>query len=94
MEGKITNPLIPFRRLTPHSIQTFWDATGKIWTSGGYAGKHAGVFISTAAHGGGQESTPLAAMSTFAHHGIIFVPFGYSKAFPELTNLKEVHGGQ
>jgi NAD(P)H dehydrogenase (quinone) len=32
-------------------------------------------------------------MSTFAHHGINYVPFGYSKAFGQLTDLTEVHGG-
>jgi NAD(P)H dehydrogenase (quinone) len=32
-------------------------------------------------------------MSTFAHHGIIYVPFGYAKAFGQLTDLSEVHGG-
>ncbi|KAK4119962.1 benzoquinone reductase [Parathielavia appendiculata] len=53
----------------------------------------AGVFISTASLGGGQESTALAAMSTLAHHGIIYVPFGYAKAFAQLTDLSEVHGG-
>ena len=53
----------------------------------------AGLFISTASLGGGQESTAIAAMSTFAHHGIIYVPFGYAKAFGQMTNLSEVHGG-
>jgi NAD(P)H dehydrogenase (quinone) len=33
-------------------------------------------------------------MSTLAHHGIIFVPFGYSKAFHLLTDLREAHGGK
>jgi len=56
-------------------------------------GKYAGVFLSTATLGGGQESTALASMSTFAHLGIIFVPFGYSHAFAEMSNLSEVHGG-
>lgn len=53
----------------------------------------AGFFISTASMGGGQESTAIAAMSTLAHHGIIYVPFGYAKAFPLMTDLNEVHGG-
>lgn len=53
----------------------------------------AGLFISTAGLGGGQESTAIAAMSTFTHHGIIYVPFGYAKAFGQLTDLSEVHGG-
>lgn len=32
-------------------------------------------------------------MSTLAHHGIIYVPFGYAKAFAQMSNLSEVHGG-
>ena len=32
-------------------------------------------------------------LSTFIHHGIIFVPLGYSHTFPQQTNLTEVHGG-
>jgi len=43
--------------------------------------------------GGGQESTAIAAMSTLAHHGIIYVPLGYAKAFGQLTDLTEIHGG-
>lgn len=77
----------------PAQWKTFWDHTGSQWQSGGYHGKMAGLFISTASPGGGQESTALAAMSTLAHHGIIYVPFGYAKAFGQLTNLSEVHGG-
>ena len=40
------------------------------------------------------ESTALASMSTLAHHGIIYVPLGYAPAFPQLTNLQEIHGGK
>jgi NAD(P)H dehydrogenase (quinone) len=32
-------------------------------------------------------------MSTFAHHGLIYVPLGYKVAFPILANLDEVRGG-
>jgi len=77
----------------PAQWKTFWDKTGQIWGSGGYAGKYAGVFISNGTLGGGQESTALATMSTLAHHGINFVPLGYTHALAEITNLKEVHGG-
>jgi len=77
----------------PAQWKAFWDATGGLWGSGGLYGKYAGVFISTGSHGGGQESTAIASMSTLAHHGIIYVPFGYAKAFGQLTNLNEVHGG-
>ena len=43
--------------------------------------------------GGGQESTAIAALSTLAHHGIIYVPFGYAKAYPEMVDLSELRGG-
>ena len=33
------------------------------------------------------------AMSTFVHHGMIFVPLGYAKTFAQLSNLNEVRGG-
>lgn len=77
----------------PAQWKAFWDKTGKIWQTGGYWGKYAGVFVSTASQGGGQESTALATMSTLAHHGIIYVPLGYAKAFPILTDLEQVRGG-
>ncbi|KAL2876480.1 flavodoxin-like fold protein [Colletotrichum sp. CLE4] len=77
----------------PAQWKAFWDKSGKQWSTGGYWGKLAGLFISTASLGGGQESTAIAAMSTFAHHGIIYVPFGYAKAFPLMADLSEVHGG-
>jgi NAD(P)H dehydrogenase (quinone) len=77
----------------PAQWKAFWDQTGAQWQSGGYYGKYAGVFISTASQGGGQESTALATMSTFAHHGICYVPLGYATAFAILTNMEEVRGG-
>lgn len=77
----------------PAQWKTFWDRTGQQWQTGAYWGKYAGVFISTAGLGGGQESTALASLSTLAHHGIIYVPLGYKTTFASLTNLSEVHGG-
>jgi len=77
----------------PAQWKAFWDQTGHLWQSGGLWGKYAGVFISTATMGGGQESTAIAAMSTFAHHGIIYVPLGYKTVFPELGDNSEVRGG-
>ncbi|RYC56945.1 hypothetical protein CHU98_g9262 [Xylaria longipes] len=73
----------------PAQWKTFWDKTGKQWATGGYYGKMAGLFISTASLGGGQESTAIAAMSTLAHHGIIYVPFGFAKAFATMSDLSE-----
>jgi len=77
----------------PAQWKTFWDATGQLWATGGLAGKFASVFVSTAGVGGGQENTVASCISTFAHHGIGYIPLGYSKAFPQITNLTEVHGG-
>jgi NAD(P)H dehydrogenase (quinone) len=97
------NDLLPYdgflfgipTRYGNHSAQwrTFWDKCGGIWASGGYWGKYAGLFVSSATPGGGQESTALASMSTLAHQGLIYVPLGYKTAFPLLGNLEEVHGG-
>ena len=77
----------------PAQWKAFWDKTGGIWATGGYWGKYAGLFVSTGTQGGGQESTALAAMSTLAHHGLIYVPLGYKTTFGQLSNLSEVHGG-
>jgi len=77
----------------PAQWKAFWDSTGQLWAGGKLAGKYAGFFISSAGLGGGQESTALASMSTLAHHGILYVPFGYSHAFPQISSLNEVHGG-
>ena len=77
----------------PAQWKTFWDTTGKQWQTGGYWGKYAGIFVSTGTMGGGQESTAIAAMSTLAHHGIIYVPLGYKTAFPLLGDISEVRGG-
>jgi len=76
----------------PAQWKAFWDTTGGLWASGGLSGKFAGVFVSTASPGGGQESTVIASLSTLAHHGIIYVPLGYAHSFAQLTNLSEVHG--
>jgi len=77
----------------PAQWKAFWDKTGGIWATGGYWGKYAGLFVSSGTPGGGQESTAIAAMSTLAHHGIIYVPLGYKTAFPILADLSEVRGG-
>jgi len=77
----------------PGQLKAFWDATGYLWAQGALGGKYAGVFVSTASLGGGQEVTAMTYLSTFAHHGIIYVPFGYYSAFEQMSNIKEVHGG-
>lgn len=76
----------------PAQWKAFWDQTGGLWASGALQGKYASVFVSTGTPGGGQETTVINTLSTLTHHGVIFVPLGYAKAFPEITNLHEVHG--
>ena len=77
----------------PTQWKAFWDSTGQQWQTGGYFGKYAGVFMSTASLGGGQETTALQAISTLAHHGINFVPMGYANSFQDMVALDEVRGG-
>lgn len=77
----------------PAQWKAFWDKTGGIWAKGGYYGKYVGTFVSTGSLGGGQETTPLTAMSTFVHHGMVYVSLGYAPAFSLFTNVNEVRGG-
>ena len=76
----------------PAQFKAFWDTTGGLWASGALHGKPAGVFVSTGTQGGGQETTVVNSLSTLIHHGIIFVPLGYAKAFALQSNLEEIHG--
>ncbi|TFK98528.1 flavo protein-like protein [Pterulicium gracile] len=77
----------------PAQWKAFWDATGKLWASGALVGKYVGTFVSTATPGGGQESTVISALSTFVHHGMIFVPVGYGEAMDLFSTFDEVRGG-
>ncbi|KAF2118381.1 flavo protein-like protein [Lophiotrema nucula] len=77
----------------PAQWKTFIDKTGKQWSTGAFWGKYAGLFISTGTQGGGQESTAIAAQSTLAHHGFIYVPLGYKHTFALLSDLSEIRGG-
>jgi NAD(P)H dehydrogenase (quinone) len=58
----------------PAQFKTFWDATGKLWIDGALTGKFAGAFVSSGGQGGGQESSFYSALSTFVHHGLVYVP--------------------
>lgn len=76
----------------PAQWKTFWDSTGGLWASGALYGKPAAFFVSTGTPGGGQETTIVNALSVLVHHGMIYVPLGYAKAFGQITNLEQVHG--
>ncbi|KAI7903999.1 NAD(P)H:quinone oxidoreductase, type IV [Cokeromyces recurvatus] len=75
----------------PAQIKAFLDATGGLWASGALAGKFAGTFFSTASQHGGQETTAFTTITYFAHHGMIYVPLGFSS--PHLFDNSEVVGG-
>lgn len=77
----------------PAQWKNFWDQTGRLWASGALHGKPFGMFTSTGTPGGGQETTFISALSSFVHHGMVYVPLGYGEAFPLLTNMNELHGG-
>ena len=72
-------------------MKAFWDTTGGLWQSGGLVGMPAGVFFSTATQNGGQETTALTWVTQLVHHGMIFVPMGYSTKL--LMDLEAPHGG-
>ncbi|KAJ2594768.1 hypothetical protein GGF39_004084 [Coemansia sp. RSA 1721] len=75
----------------PAQVKTFLDSTGQLWVKQALAGKPAGFFFSTASQHGGQEATVMTSLPILAHHGMIYVPFGY--AHPYLHDNSEVVGG-
>lgn len=59
-------------------MKAFFDSTGQLWKEQTLAGKPAGFFVSTGTQGGGQETTAWSAITQLAHHGMLFVPVGYT----------------
>ncbi|XP_047155553.1 probable NAD(P)H dehydrogenase (quinone) FQR1-like 1 [Vigna umbellata] len=73
-------------------FKTFLDATVSLWRKQALSGKPAGFFYSTSSQGGGQETTPLTSITQLVHHGMIFVPIGYS--FGEgMFEMEKLKGG-
>ncbi|KAM7260474.1 hypothetical protein ACFE04_016215 [Oxalis oulophora] len=72
--------------------KALFDATDELWATQALAGKPAGIFWSTGFHGGGQELTALTAVTQLAHHGMIFVPLGYTFG-KGMFEMNEVKGG-
>jgi NAD(P)H dehydrogenase (quinone) len=73
--------------------KTFIDRLGGLWQTGSLFGKYFGLFISTGTLGGGQESTAIAALSSWVHQGLIYVPLGYKNTFHLFGDVNEVRGG-
>jgi NAD(P)H dehydrogenase (quinone) len=61
-------------------MKAFLDATGGLWQSQALAGKPAGVFLSTGTQG---------AVTQLTHHGMLFVPLGYTFG----AGVDEIRGG-
>ncbi|CAO3667170.1 unnamed protein product [Umbelopsis vinacea] len=75
----------------PAQMKAFLDASGKLWATGALAGKFVATFFSTASQHGGQETTALNAVTYFAHHGMMYVPFGFANK--TMFDNTEVIGG-
>ncbi|KAF9609255.1 hypothetical protein IFM89_014449 [Coptis chinensis] len=73
-------------------FKAFLDATGSLWRSQSLAGKPAGLFYSTGSQGGGQETTALTAITQLVHHGMIFVPIGYTYG-AGMFEMEKIKGG-
>ncbi|TMW86376.1 hypothetical protein EJD97_021478 [Solanum chilense] len=78
--------------MMPAQFKAFFDATGAIWKNQQLAGKPAGIFYSTGSQGGGQETTALTAITQLVHHGMIFVPIGYTFGV-DMFDMEEIKGG-
>jgi NAD(P)H dehydrogenase (quinone) len=78
--------------MMPNQFKSFWDMTGGLWAKGGLVGKSAGVFFSSNNQGGGQETTAMTMVTQFTHHGIAFVPIGYSYG-KDLFGVDELKAG-
>lgn len=73
-------------------MKALFDATGGLWQSGALAGKPASLFTSTGTQGGGQETTIMTALTQLVHHGMIFIPPGYTQG-ASLFSMDAVRGG-
>ncbi|QHO27829.1 putative NAD(P)H dehydrogenase (quinone) FQR1-like [Arachis hypogaea] len=76
--------------MMPTQFKAFLDSIGGLWRTQQLAGKPAGIFYSTGSQGGEQETTALTAITQPVHHGMIFVPIGYTfgAGMFEMENMK------
>lgn len=59
-------------------MKGLFDSTGQLWKEQKLAGVPAGFFVSTGTQGGGQETTAWTAITQLVHHGMLYVPIGYT----------------
>jgi NAD(P)H dehydrogenase (quinone) len=75
----------------PSQFKALFDATGGLWAKGALAGKPASFFFSTGTQAGGQETTALTSVTQLVHHGMVYVPLGYTT--PLLFSDDGIRGG-
>ncbi|KAK4260012.1 hypothetical protein QN277_003188 [Acacia crassicarpa] len=73
-------------------MKAFFDSTWQLWNMQKLSGKPAGFFVSTGTQGGGQETTAWTAITQLAHHGMLFVPIGYTFG-PGMFKMDTIRGG-
>jgi NAD(P)H dehydrogenase (quinone) len=78
--------------ISPQFQEARQQATLSTVLAGKLTGKPVSFFVSTATQGGGQETTIMTAVTHAAHHGMIFIPPGYSHGEP-MFDMSTVHGG-
>ncbi len=72
-------------------LKYFLDTTGPLWIQKTLNGKPAGVFTSTSAPSGGQESTLLTMMIPLLHHGMVLS--GSALSFPSDSHIQNAVSG-
>ncbi|WWD09895.1 NAD(P)H:quinone oxidoreductase, type IV [Kwoniella europaea PYCC6329] len=75
----------------PAQVSALFDRTGGLWATGGLVGKFVSMFTSTAGQHSGHETTITTTFPFFAHHGLVYVPIGYSN--PLVGEIGSVQGG-
>ncbi|XP_061355437.1 probable NAD(P)H dehydrogenase (quinone) FQR1-like 2 isoform X1 [Gastrolobium bilobum] len=73
-------------------MKAFFDSTGQLWREQKLAGVPAGFFISTGTQGGGQETTAWTAITQLVHHGMLYVPIGYTFG-AGMFDMDSIRGG-
>jgi NAD(P)H dehydrogenase (quinone) len=63
-----------------------------LWLAGKLVGKPVSFFTSTGTQGGGQETTIMTALTQTTHHGMIYIPPGYT-AGAEMFSNEAARGG-
>ncbi|KAF7723366.1 hypothetical protein EC973_002065 [Apophysomyces ossiformis] len=75
----------------PAQIKSLLDASGRLWAQGALQRKFVTTFFASASQHGGQETTALTAITYFAHHGLLYVPFGFADV--SMFDNNQIMGG-